>query len=77
MTLRMRSKAQSISSRVIVSGGAMRMTCSCVSLQSSPSARSASHAGRAGPVSSMPIQRPRPRTVFSVGPFIVRSFARK
>ena len=56
-----RPTAQSISSRVITSGGASRMTRSCVSLQSIPSRMSASQYGRAGPFISTPIHSPRPR----------------
>src|ERR1035437_7818338 len=62
ITFLIRSNAQSISSRVMTSGGAIRIARSCVSLQSRPSSFSASQYGRAGLCSSMPIHRPRPRT---------------
>jgi hypothetical protein len=60
MTFLMRLKAQSISSRRMVSGGAMRMTLSCVSWHRIPSFLSSSQYGRASVFSSIPIHRPLP-----------------
>ena len=59
------SKAQSNSSLVTTRGGARRMTCSWVSLQSMPRSWSASQKRRAPPasaLSSMPTSNPLPRT---------------
>src|SRR5699024_10110897 len=54
------SSAQSRSSFEMMSGGAKRMTVSCVSLQRMPSSLSSSQYGRAGSASSTPMNSPRP-----------------
>ena len=61
-TSRICAIAQSKSDFSIMSGGAKRMTVSCVSLQSSPRSINASQYDRAAVVSSTPINNPRPRT---------------
>ncbi len=71
----MRSIAQSISSRVMTSGGAKRIVFTWVSLHSRPSRLSASQNRRAPPASgfsSMPIQRPLPRISLTCGELIAR-----
>ena len=54
---------------VMTSGGAKRITVSCVSLHSNPSSFSFSQYGRASSVNSTPINNPRPRTSLIVRMF--------
>src|SRR5690625_5154054 len=66
------SNAQSKSSLSIFSGGAKRMTLSCVSLHNSPFSLSFSQYARAGSCSSTPINKPFPRTslIFGLSSFL-------
>ena len=76
-TARTCSMALSISSMEMISGGANRITFSCVSLHSTPRSMSRSQYWRAPPASSTsctPMSRPLPRTSCTSGDFMfVRS----
>ena len=61
----------------MISGGAKRITVSCVSLHNRPSSFNCSQYGLAASVSSTPINNPRPRTSLIFGLSIVLICSRK